>query len=130
MNFFDNMSAAVSFIKSTKGKALLATVAVLHFTIYFAKPSFFKSQEQKKIIATPPKYLPEIWMSDLVGGRWGTQKFKRFMFYRSLVSKSFSLVHKSAVFARNMSGMESKPYKVFVTRLDMPGNCVELLEKQ
>ncbi|KOB77247.1 Glyoxylate reductase/hydroxypyruvate reductase [Operophtera brumata] len=29
-----------------------------------------------------------------------------------------------------MSGIKSKPYKVFVTRLDMPGDCVELLDTQ
>lgn len=51
--------SALSFIKSTKGKALLATVATLHLTIYFAKPSLFKSEDDKKFVTTPPKYLPE-----------------------------------------------------------------------
>lgn len=50
--------SALSFIKSTKGKVILATVIALHVTIYVAKPSFFKGESEKKTIADPPKYLP------------------------------------------------------------------------
>lgn len=50
--------SALSFIKSTKGKVILATVFALHITIYVAKPSFFKNETEKKTIAEPPKYLP------------------------------------------------------------------------
>lgn len=48
---------AMSFIKSTKGKVILGTVATLHLAIYFAKPSFFKGKEDKNSVAAP-KYLP------------------------------------------------------------------------
>lgn len=51
--------SALSFIKSTKGKVILATVAALHLTIYVAKPSFFKSESAVKSHDTPPKYLPD-----------------------------------------------------------------------
>lgn len=51
--------SALSFITSSKGKVILATVAALHITIYFAKPSFFKGDNTTKHEATPPKYLPE-----------------------------------------------------------------------
>lgn len=49
--------SALAFLKSTKGKVILGTVAALHLTIYFAKPSFFKSEEKKDHVP-PPKYLP------------------------------------------------------------------------
>lgn len=51
--------SAFSFIKSSKGKVILATVAALHLTIYFAKPSFFKSENTAKPQVVAPKYLPE-----------------------------------------------------------------------
>lgn len=51
--------SALSFIKSTKGKVLLGTVVVLHASIYFAKPSFFKAEDKVKNQVSPPKYLPE-----------------------------------------------------------------------
>lgn len=49
---------ALSFIKSTKGKVILGTVAALHLAIYVAKPSHFKGNEDKKGYEQPPKYLP------------------------------------------------------------------------
>ena len=52
------MSAVLSFVKSTKGKVILGTVATLHLAIYFAKPSFFKGKEENKNYTAPPKYLP------------------------------------------------------------------------
>lgn len=51
--------SALSFFKSTKGKVILATVAALHVTILFAKPSFFKSEKTALPTSTPPKYLPD-----------------------------------------------------------------------
>lgn len=48
-----------SFISSTRGKVILATVAALHMTIYFAKPSLFKGESVTKSEAAPPRYLPE-----------------------------------------------------------------------
>lgn len=49
--------SASSFIKSTKGRVILGTVAALHFAVYFAKPSIFRS-ETDSVKASPPKYLP------------------------------------------------------------------------
>lgn len=51
--------SALSFLKSTKGKVILATVAALHITIYFAKPSFFRGENELKSFSSPPKYMPE-----------------------------------------------------------------------
>lgn len=51
--------SALSFIKSTKGKVILATVAALHITIYFAKPSFFRGENELKSFSSSPKYMPE-----------------------------------------------------------------------
>ena len=54
------MSVVSSFISSTRGKVILATVAALHMTIYFAKPSLFKGESSsKKEESAPPRYLPE-----------------------------------------------------------------------
>lgn len=47
-----------SFIKSSRGKVIIATVVALHFVVYAAKPGLFKT-EQKTAVASPPNYLPD-----------------------------------------------------------------------
>lgn len=54
-----------------------------------------------------------------------------FMLFKNVViSKSSTILRTSVLSARNMTELNPKPYRVFVTRLDMPGNCAELLNTE